>query len=383
MKFDDVAGRFEVSAQETKQFLMTWFHPEDKIVIVGRRDKKSGNLDTLSQSVVVKDFIQDLNDDSLHELIFGSDGSKWNLYCAVAPVKGEVSLQRRGTEDNVAYLPGVYADIDIKPKGFTSQEEILAFLKSLPLEPTMVVGSGSGGVHAYWRLNWDEKGTKDIIEYWWSFLDESAGEDRGIDKLIDMTRILRIPGSVYFPKEDSGAKIGSVEILECSQLTYSAEEIVAVSTEAYEKKQQKRAKVIDREGEIKLNVSEMIQSAKDGLAGNFWRFTYAAAYLEDYVNDHMSWDEILVPHGWNFLRKLRDGSDEWARPGRNERSAVVGYEGSPVMSLLSMSEDTGLADLKDARIPLTKYRVLMRLTYEDNINVMVHDLLDRISTIQN
>lgn len=383
MKFDDVAGKINISAEETKRFLCSWFLPDDKIVIVGRRDKKTGNLDTLSQSVVVREFVCDLTDESLRSLIFGDDGSKWNLYFAVAPVSGEVTLQRRGTEDNVAYLPGVYADIDIKPNGFSSKEEILAFLADLPLPPSAIVGSGSGGVHAYWKLHWAEQGTKDLIEYWWSFLDESAGEFRSIDKLIDMTRILRIPGSVYFPKEDSGAKIGTVAIESMSGVMYSASQLMDVAKDAYAKKQAKRASVINNESKIKLDISGMVQNAMAGKAGNFWRYTIAAAYLEDFVNDHMTWDEILTPHGWNFLRTLRDGSKEWARPGRNERSAVVDYEGSPIMSLLSMSEDTNLSDLKDARVPLSKYRVLMRLSYGDNVDSMVEDLLDRISIPKN
>jgi hypothetical protein len=79
----------------------------------------------------------------------------------------------------------------------------------------------------------------------------------------------------------------------------------------------------------------------------------------------MSWAEILEPYGWTWQRELRDGSNEWARPGRDERSAVVDYEDSPVMSLLSMADETGLADLKDAGIPLTKYRVLWRLKFND------------------
>lgn len=379
MKFDDVVGEIRISSEETKAFLRSWFKPEDKIVIVGRRSVKSGNLDTLSQSVDTTEFISSLTDESLRELIFEKDGSMWNLYFGVSPVKGEISLQRRGTEDNVSYLPGVYADIDIKEKGFTTQGDILSFLASLALEPTMVVGSGSGGVHAYWRLNWEEEGFKELIERWWSYLDVSAGE-RGIDKLIDMTRILRIPGSVYFPKEGSNGKIGSVRLLSNSGKRYSSKELFTVSDEAYQLKQQKRAKTIEKESTLRYNVGNLIKDAMAGTQGNNWRLLRAASMLETFVNEEMSWEEILSPHGWTFLRTLRDGSKEFARPGRNERSAVMDYEGSPVMSLLSRSEDTGLADLLDARVPLTRYRTLLRLTYNDREDLMVEDLINRMST---
>jgi hypothetical protein len=56
----------------------------------------------------------------------------------------------------------------------------------------------------------------------------------------------------------------------------------------------------------------------------------------------------------------------------------VDYEDSPVMSLLSMSEETGLADLKDAGINLTKYRVMLRLQYQDDEKKMVEHLVDRV-----
>ena len=61
----------------------------------------------------------------------------------------------------------------------------------------------------------------------------------------------------------------------------------------------------------------------------------------------------------------------FARPGKGDRSAVVDYTDengvvSPVMSLLSKSEMTGLLDLYEAAIPLTKYQVLLRTRYQDN-----------------
>lgn len=373
MKLSDLTGQVKISARHACTFVSTWFDPEDNICVVGRRSEKTGNLDTVSQSMKASEFCA-MDDETLESLIFDGDGSKWNLYLGVAPIKEHVTLKQRGTEENVTHLTGVWADLDIKPESFQDREEILQFLFGLPHMPTIVVASGSGGVHAYWRLNEDEKGYKELAERWWAYLDEAAG-DRKIDKLVDLTRILRIPGTVYFPKTDSTAKIGSVEILYLTESRLSISDILSITQEAFTKKHEKRKRLISQDANRRMDVDLF---ARDLLGGNKWRMWRAISEMEDFVNKQMPWAEILEPHSWKWQRTLRDGSNEWARPGRDERSAVVDYEDSPVMSLLSMSEETGLADLKDAGIALTKYRVLLRLQYGDDEKKMVEDLIDRV-----
>jgi hypothetical protein len=374
VKLSEHVGEVKISFYHAQTFVSTWFEPTDKIVIVGRRSEKSGNLDVVSQSMLASEFLQ-MNDESLESLIFEDDGSKWNLYFGVCPIKDDVTLTRRGTEANIEYVGGVWADIDVKEGGFASQQEIIGFLYGLALRPTIVVGSGSGGVHAYWKLSPGEKGNKELVERWWSYLDEEAG-DKSIDKLIDLTRILRIPGSVYFPKEASTGKIGAVEILYMVPDTYTIGQIYAVSDAAFKTKHENRKRTIDNDYARRMDVGTAAQSLISN--GNRWSHLRAYAEIEDYVNTYFSWDEILVPHGWTYLRDRTDGSREFARPGRGEKSAVVDFEGSPVMSLLSTSEETGLADLLDARIPLTKYRVRLRLEYNDDGPFMVRDLSDQI-----
>jgi hypothetical protein len=378
MKLSDLLGEMEVSSAEARLFLQTWFRPDDKICIVGRKSKKVGKYgNTLSQSMLAREFIN-MTDDTLKDLIF-TDEAQFNLYFGVGPIKEDIGLTKRGTEDNVAYLPGVWADIDVKEKGFTSQEEILKFLGALPLEPSIIVGSGSGGVHAYWKLKWDEDGNKEIAERWWSYLDEEAGEDRKIDKLIDMTRILRLPGSVYFPKEGSGGKTACVKLLKCTPIQYTVKELTDLSQAAFEAKNKKRDRVLSEDYNQRMNMDLFARDLLGGLGGNRWKMWKALSELEGYVNEKITWDEILEPHGWTFLRTLSDDRGrEVARPGRNERSAVVDYEDSPVMSLLSEAEETGLADLKDARVPLTKFRVYLRLSFDDDREAMTKYLITRL-----
>jgi hypothetical protein len=377
MKLSDYLGEMEVSAADAATFIQKWFRPDDKICIVGRKSKKQGKFNTLSQSKIAKEFLSGLTDDTLKELIFGETES-WNLYFGVGPIKEDVELFKRGKEDNIAYLPGVWADIDVKENGFKDQQEITDFLASLPYVPSIIVSSGSGGVHAYWKLVWGEEGSKDLAERWWSYLDEAAG-DRSIDKLIDATRILRLPGSVYFPKEGSSGKTGSVKLIYASDITYTTQQLTELSQAAYDAKNKKRERVISEDFNQNLDMDLFAHNLLGGFGGNRWKMWRALSELEGYVNEHITWDEILEPHGWTFLRDLSDNRGrEVARPGRNEKSAVVDYEDSPVMSLLSLAEETGLADLRDARIPLTKFRVYLRLNFNDDRHAMAEYLKTRL-----
>jgi hypothetical protein len=303
----------------------------------------------------------------------------------VCPVKQPAAPTQRGTEDNVAYVPGVWADIDVKPGGFASTEDIIEFLNGLELAPSMICGSGSGGVHAYWRLDWGTQGDKQLVEQWWSYLAEEAAP-RSIDKLIDVTRILRVPGSINFPKQtgkaDADTRLRPVKLFSTTGLTYSAERIREVSNDAFERRREARKSIIMADKQRRFETDALMREVLSSGLHNRWRMFRAIAYMEDYYNDEYTWDDILSPHGWTYLRQLRDGSNEWARPGRAERSAVCDFEGSPVMSLLSSSEETGLSDLKDAGVPLTKFRVLLRLNYDDDHKALARDFMARITEEQ-
>lgn len=377
MKLSDLTGRVRISAHHATTFVSTWFEPEDKIVVVGRRSEKTGNLDTLSQSMTAQEFSQ-IDDETLESMIFDEDGGKWNLYMGVCPIIEDVTLTKRGNEENVTHVTGVWADLDVKAKSFAAQDDILQFLYGLVLRPTLVVASGSGGIHAYWKLAPGEKGNKELVERWWSYLDETAGPDISIDKLADLTRILRVPGTVYFPKPDSGSKVGAVEIMFKVDDTYTIQQIREVSEEAFRIKHERRKSLINKDANRRMDMDGIARNMLGGLGGNRWKMWRAISELEGYVNERMTWAEILEPHGWKWQRTLRDGSNEWARPGRDERSAVVDFEDSPVMSLLSMSEETGMADLKDAHIPITKYRALLRLGFGDDEKAMIQYLIGRL-----
>jgi hypothetical protein len=383
MKLSDVRGEVDLDPEAAISFITNWFHAEDLITFVGRRSVAEDRYNTLSASMTAMEFVQLVREDpeSFRGLVFDSEGGTWNLYVGVCPVKEPAAPTQRGTEDNVLYVPGVWADIDVKAGSFESTEDIIEFLGELELEPTMICGSGSGGVHAYWRLHWGTAGDKQLIEQWWSYLAEKSAP-RVIDKLIDVTRILRVPGSVNFPKQtgkaDADTRLKPVVLYRATGKTYSAEEIRAVSNDAFERRRAARKALIHADSQRRFQTDALMRQVLSTGLHNRWRMFRAIAFMEDYYNSELTWDEILTPYGWQWLRTLRDGSNEWARPGRAERSAVVDFEDSPVMSLLSSSEETGLSDLKDAGIALTKFRVLLRLHFDDNHEALVQDFLARM-----
>lgn len=382
MKFTEIAGELDISPDAATTFIKSWFAPEDRITVVGRRTIRTGSLDVVSQTMSAKELIEALDDQLLETLIFDPDGSSYNLYIGVCPVVEDLGLFKRGTKTNIAYVPGVWADIDIKDGGFESEDAILSWLMSLPVRPSIICGSGSGGVHAYWRFHWGQHGTEATVEQWWAYLDEMAGE-RSIDKLVDATRILRIPGSVYFPKpEAASSKLKMVKLIDAPGITYDMDQLLDLSADAFARRIEKRNRLRNEDAQRRLDTDSLARALlADEVVGR-WALMRAIAAVEDYANQELDWFSILVPHGWTHRKSFSDGSNEWARPGQNDRSAVTDYEGSPVMSLLSTSEDTGLADLKDAGIHLSRYRVALRLMYNDDEAAMVRDMVDKMKKIK-
>ena len=374
MRLGDYLGDLQVSAEQAKAFIGSWFRADDLVVLPAVRTERRGKYDVITQTMTAQELYDSLDDETLRSLSILEDGSLYNLYINVAPVNRVLGLQERGTVKEVARIPGVWVDFDVKPGCFDSREQILEFIsEKVPLRPTILVGSGSGGIHAYWKVDDYPTLDKKMLEQWWGYIAELA-EGHSIDKLLDTARMLRLAGAIYFPKKGSGSPTAMNVLIEANTNSYTTQQIFELAKGSYERQVEKRKALIARDKEIQFNVSMATY-----IRGNKWKKAMAAANMEDWVNENMSWFEILEPYGWTHLRVLNDGSNEWARPGRNERSAVCDFEGSPVMSLLSTSEDTDLSDLLDAHIPLTKFRVLLRLKYDDNEMAMVDDLIDIVN----
>jgi hypothetical protein len=115
-------------------------------------------------------------------------------------------------EENVVACKNLYMDIDVKPDGpgkaYVSTREaaeaLIGFLLTLAFAPTMIVGSGTGGFHVYWRLG--ELITPAQFKPMATALVRAAlarGLKFDAQCTSDVSRLLRVPGTRNFKGEPS------------------------------------------------------------------------------------------------------------------------------------------------------------------------------------
>lgn len=137
---------------------------------------------------------------------FPGDAEGVNSYMAVCRFE-RGSLRRRA--DSVVLVPGVWADLDIKP-GASDQPhdgaELETIMAALP-RPTMLVDSGSGGMHPYWLLpemSSETEECKALLQRWHQYLNVTAsralGRSIAVDSVFDLARIMKVPGTWRWPK---------------------------------------------------------------------------------------------------------------------------------------------------------------------------------------
>ena len=375
MDFVELAGDLSVEMNSLQQFVKAWYLPTDTIAVVGIRPSKN-RQGVLSMPIEVKDLFTWTEED-IWGLAKRANGDVFGSYMTLFPVKDatKITAGKRGTEENVGDIYGVFVDIDVKPGSFETKEDAIAFLTEGDIpKPTIIVDNGgTGGLHAYWRFSWNETGHKSHLEMWWAFI--SSKSPVKIDRLIDITRLSRLPSSVYWPKDGSGGKPGTVQVLYADGPQYSIETIESLSKEAWSSRKERISRVIDEDSRMKLDASLLAAELGIGGPGSEWSLYASIAMVQENFNELYTWENILQPLGWTYLKTDSQGREEYARPGRYEKSATVGWLESPdMMSLLSESPETGLADLKEAGIALTKYRVALRLLWNDDPRAMTRDI---------
>lgn len=392
MRFDTLAGTIDVDASTAARFIRAWFRGGDKVTVVATR-KKSPNRHHLMAAVysfedLVEDFESTRGDEVLNGLVNGADGSQWNLYVQVCPALAELATPfKRGGDENVKCFRGPWVDLDVKESGFSSTEEALNFLRGLEIWPTTVVTTGSGGVHAYWHLtdDLDPKDGRELMRGWYAYLAEEADKQSiKIDDLVDISRMMRLPGTIRWPKEEETLVSAPVELLYIAPESehVPAEKLREVCGDASKRRYERVKKTQTEDAQRRINTASVAKAALARAGEMSWPLLQAISRVEDLFNEAVSWDEILGSRGWNFIREDRDGRHEWGRPGRFEKSATTDWPESPdMMSLLSSAEDTGLLDLKEAGIALTKYRVALRLWFNDDETEIVNWTLQRISAV--
>lgn len=361
-----------VKPQDSAAFIETWFDPEDLVAVYLKRSggHQSKEQNVYSQFEVSKSLVDEMRSEDGYNTLYNicSDPPS-DVYIGVN-LSDEVDPKRRATNKDIKSVLGVAADLDVKEGGFKDTEQILELLRNLEIWPTCVVESGSGGVHAWWRFTEpvSPAAGKELMSRWWSHLNLKASEHgAAVDKLTDIARMLRLPGSLRWPRKSDEGVIGSVSLRYAagpSQGRTDATRFLDVSNDSWKVQLQKRSRVRNTE-------RELYSSATVRKASGKWSDLRRYAGMEDWFNEHVSWEFILSQAGWNFIKIDGSNRAEWGRPGRMEKSAVVDWPESPlVMSLLSTSDRTNLLDLLDAEVVLTKWRVCLRLLFNDDLKKM-------------
>lgn len=403
MFLNELAGEITPDPRHLVSFVQAWYEPEDivSLVAIPKDEFKHSNKrnKVLSQAVTVSDLVSSTVDD-LIGLVMGQ-GIQYNMYLGINPLSSDhkISLHTRGDETVIREIYGVFIDFDVKDGCFGSKQEILDFLKQFSEKvfiPSIVVDNGTyGGIHAYWRFDLADKQhiegdeARELLQNWWSLISEQASMwEQGveIDRLIDLTRVSRMPGGIYWPSKVPGTnEVPVPDVIRVIGLDrrYPVDMIAKACEGAGQRYREKVKTIRKREEERMINTNEIVRDLLNVKAGdrigNHWGLYAAIAYIEDIFNDLWTWEAILEPIGWKFLYEDREGRKIVARPGRQEKSATVDWNDSPnMMSLLSTSPETGLSDLKEVGAPLSKWRVALRLLWNDDEKQMTTDILESV-----
>ena len=357
----------KTNPQDAVDLLKFWFSPDDIICLTGMPPATSSATTKQNTRIEAKTLVARLSSaEGIGILETLTDGL--DVYFTIVPTTPSSSRGSwaRVSEDESLGVIGVTCDLDVKDGSFSSEEDAMSFLGMLDVKPSAVVATGSGGLHAYWKF--DERVTvtegKELIYRWWTYLADVAEENFGavIDRLIDVPRMLRLPGCVRYPK-DLTEKPTLVMLRVVSDRRITPDQIRKLSVESVKKRENYVRKI--RTQEVSMQPTIQLNNV---VAGS-WAYLIATSEIQDWFNEQMVWGDILSPLGWTYLRTDNSGREQWARPGRTDKSATVNWPESPhIMSLLSTSTYTGLSDLLEAGVPLTKWRVWLRLHWNDDVD---------------
>lgn len=368
----------EVSGEQAQRWLRVWHGGRDGYVVV-TRISSAGRHVVRSWAFGVEDLIESFEGEkgiSGLSSLCSDAGGNWNVYvsCSTHDVDptGEHG-QKRGGKATISAMHGVWLDLDIKDEGFASSEDVDTFIRSLPIRPTAVVDSGSGGRHVYWRFT--EPVARDegerLCTAWWAFCKEQAGGVY-IDKVTTSDRIMRIPGTIRWPKKP-GEDLGRVTLLWDGGPRTEVSAVMDTAGGAWERYLEQTRHVAERAHSdaslAGLTLEKLIEA--EG-----WDQLVALSQLEEVFNETVSWDRILIPAGWRYVGSDYEGRRHWARPGQSGKSAHTDYPPSPhVMNLFSNSPETGLSALYDAGIVLSKLRVYCVLHYGGDMKRLVEGIV--------
>ena len=363
MSMGNILNNIQSNPTETHRFLSWWFGDDtvdmDSLVSIMRIHPTEPR--NRSYVFSIKEVLDAVETSGLDSLIYDQSGSYYDLYFSVGTLKTRPEKNKRGSLKHVGTVSGVWIDLDVKEGAFPDNQSVRDFLNSLEVVPSAVVYTGSGGAHAYWKFKKPQTAevVKNVALSWWAY--QTSLSAYPIDKLCDPTRILRLPGSIRWPKNTEQTP-ATVDVI-YTGLTYSVDDLLSVSSEAFESY---TARIQNNKKRIEtgiFNGMKALESFNPSHGDNFWSNLITISHIEDWFNDTYDWYGILNAKGWTYLGVDDMDRNMWSRPdGGMRKSATTDWPESPhVMSLFSTAPETGLSDLLESGIPLTKYRVYVEL----------------------
>lgn len=361
------------------RFFDAWYGPgwDEYFCTVSQMAPGNKRVRTLHTHVSPSEAAKIFREHGMDDLVYYKD-VQWNLYMSVGVMREKPEGKRKGGKRDVAWVPGVWVDLDSDKHGFfDDEEECLALLRNLPPEayPSIVVATGTGGIHAYWKTDapLDAETAEALCTMWWTYL--CSRTDKKIDKLCNPDRLMKLPGSVRWKKYDHDP-VTLVKLLYAdASVVTPVSTLRSLSADVWDEYQADLRARRDRVRDARLAATQEVARGTGR-----WNMLMTLATIEDDFNLTYSWDDILIPLGWTKIDQDSEGRDIWARPGlagyELHKSAATDYDGSHVMSLFSDSAETGLAHLIDTGTTLTKYRVWVETVWEGDEAAFVRSYLD-------
>lgn len=349
----DALGVLSANGEDAYEFVKAWHGggEYDWLIAINQMRGQGGVLKTIAAPVST--ILDVLKDGDLDELCY-MDSMMWNLYHSAGFLLKKPDKGRRSGKTNVRAVPGVWLDLDCKTGSFSSEAEALDFVHSLPLQPTILVGTGTGGIQAYYRtptvLQPDQ--AEDLCVRWWRYADTVCPVV--VDKVQNRDRILRLPGSIRWPKDSEAPALA--RLLDVGGPDVEPSAIFDLTEPMHQAALFRKQQAYSELGEGRALAAQAVQDM------GRWSVLWMITHIEEIFNERYDWPTILEPMGWTVMGEDYDGRTIWCRPGGDRKSATTDWVESPhVMSLFSDAEETGLRRLADAEVALTKYRVYVEL----------------------
>ena len=367
--------------EDALHFLGVWFAGFDPLSLISLTMMSAATQRAQVLTETISNITSAIEGDGLDPLVWPGEGGEHNLYTGLCSLTERPKPGRRGGLKLVDQVGGAWLDLDVKETAFEGEEQVMPLVESLPLRPTMVVLTGSGGAHAYWKFHQPVNGDKarELVERWYLLAQRHAGDVK-IDKLVNPDRILRLPGSIRWPKstDPADAEPTLCRIFESTGETHDPIAMLDLTQSAWRDHQ---AHVESTRARVQEGEREARQGAAGALEGvGRWGRMAMLAKVDEIFNERFTWESVLEPHGWTMLETDYDGRVGWSRPGDGvKRGATTDWPESPhVMSLFSTSPETGLLDLLEAGVPLTKYRVWVELACGGDEALAVRTMMEHL-----